>query len=133
MYIYQCDSPVLSSPETRRYVSIISSVNSLRRWREIESSKQSEYSKGIYTNSPHRDGKYHPWERLRLWIEGIEPERVELFIDGQIVNTCQSPPYILASEDRSDDHAIKSGKHILKVRAKHKEGCLEHEFSVEFS
>jgi hypothetical protein len=133
VYIYQCDSPVLSSPETRRYVSIIGSVNSLKRWREIEDSKQSEYSRGIYINPPNRDGKYHPWERVRLWIEGIVPEKVELLVDGRVVNTYQSPPYILASEDRSDDDAIKSGRHILKVRAKHREGWLEQEFDVEFS
>jgi hypothetical protein len=133
VYIYQCDSPVLSSPETRRYASIIGSVNSLKRWRGIEDSKQSEYSRGIYINPPNREGKYHPWERIRLWIEGIKPEIVELLVDGQIINTYQSPPYILASEDRSDDHAAKSGKHILEVRAKHKEGWLEQEFSVEFS
>ena len=133
VYLYQCDSPVLSSPETRRYVSIIGSVSSLKEWRKIEDSKQSEYSKGIYISPPNREGKYHPWERLRLWIEGIKPEIVELLVDNQIINSYKSPPYILASEDQSDDHAIQSGEHILKVRAKHKEGWLEQEFSVEFS
>ncbi len=64
---------------------------------------------------------------------GIEPEKVEFLVDGQIFITHQSPPYILISEDRSDDQAIRSGQHILKVRAKHKEGWLEQEFRVEFS
>lgn len=131
IYIYQCDAPVLSSPETRRYVSIISSVDSLKRWREIENNR--EYSKGIYINSPHVDGKYHPWERPRLWIEGFKPEKVELLVDGQMVKSYESPPYVIVSEDLSDDNAIGSGKHILKVRAKYKEGWLEQEFSVEFA
>jgi len=56
-----------------------------------------------------------------------------LLIDGRLINTYQSPPYILTSEDRSDDHAIESGKHILKVRAKNGKDWLEQEFDVEFS
>jgi hypothetical protein len=108
-------------------------MNSLKLWREIENSRQSQYSKGIYINPPHEDGKYQPWGRLRVWIEGIKPEIVELLIDGRLINTYQSPPYILTSEDRSDDHAIESGKHILKVRAKNGKDWLEQEFDVEFS
>lgn len=50
-----------------------------------------------------------------------------------MVKSYESPPYVIVSEDLSDDNAIESGKHILKVRAKHKEGWLEQEFSVEFA
>jgi hypothetical protein len=133
VYVYQCDAPVLGSPETRRFISLIGSLEALRGWRERERAAQPRYSKGIYITPPHEQGTYRPWGRLRVWTEGLAPGEVELLVDGKTVNRYQSPPYVLTSEQRSDDSAIPPGKHVLQVRARDGLGWLEQEFQVEFA
>jgi hypothetical protein len=108
-------------------------VDALKRWRKTETVQQSRYSKGIYITPPTRDGKYQPWGRLRIWVEGFEPDLVKIWIDGKLVNTYRVPPYVLTSEGRSDDNAIPSGRHLLKVRAEQGEEWLEQVFEVTFA
>ncbi len=128
----QGDAPVLGGPETRRYVSIAGSAAALRTWSERERAEQERYSKGIYLSAPH-EGKYSPWGRLRVWVEGFEPEEVELYVDGELMSRYAGPPYTLTSEEHEDDGAIPSGRHQLKVRARSGRDWLEREFDVEFA
>ena len=132
VFIYQCDAPV-SKARTRRYVSIAGSVDALRRWRRRETREQSRYSKGIYLSPPHQEGRYQPYERLRVWVEGVGAETVEIWVDGRLVNSYAAPPYIPFSEALEDDHAIAPGAHTLRVRARDGEGWLEREFEVEYA
>lgn len=133
VYIYQCDGAVLPSPVTRRYVALAGSVAGLHRWHEAECAQQSQYRKGIYLNRPHMLDKYHSWERLRVWCEGFQPTLLELVVDGKVINRYESPPYVLTSEECADDHTIRTGRHVLLVRAKDGGGWLEQEFKVHFA
>ena len=134
VYIYQSDFPVLKSPETRRYVSLAGSPDALKAWRLRERAEQSRYSKGIYINQTMwDDNQYHCFERLRVWVEGFEPGLVELLVDGRLINRYHSPPYILASEELSDNDTIPPGRHLLKARAKAGQAWLEREFRVQFA
>jgi len=131
IYIYQSDGPVLEGPETRRYLALASSIGALRRWKARESSEQARYSKGIYLSRPEHGPQYHSWERLRIWIEGLQPGKVELWLDGRLVNAYDRPPYVLTSEERTSDDAIAPGAHVLKVRVQDGGGWLEREFQFE--
>ena len=160
VYIYQCDSPILKSPETRRYVSLAGSPDALKAWRLRERAEQSRYSKGIYINSTMwDDNQYHNFERLRVWVEGFEPILVELLVDGRLINRYNSPPYILGSEkwnrarphssphpeasqtarpsdapsELADIDTIPPGRHLLKVRAKAGQAWMEREFQVNLA
>lgn len=132
IYIYQCDAPVLGSPQTRRHVSLLGYPQAIERWRERERAERPRYSKGIYITPPHEVGEYRPWGRMRVWVEGTEPGELELWLDGRRINHYQRPPYTLTSEDRADDDAVPPGAHRLKVRARDGSGWLEREFSVRF-
>ena len=133
VYIYQCDGPVLASPETRRHIAIAGAVDSLRRWRERERREQPRYSKGIYLNQPEHGPKYHAWERIRPWVEGFAPGKVELWLDGKLLNRYDAPPYVLTSEERSDDKTIAVGAQLLKIRAFDGRAWMEQEFPFEYA
>lgn len=49
------------------------------------------------------------------------------------MNTYNDPPYVLTSEEHEDDNTIRSGTHILKIRAKDGDVWLEKEFEVVFN
>ncbi|HET7214107.1 MAG TPA: hypothetical protein VFL79_10995 [Terriglobia bacterium] len=131
-YVYQADCPTLGSPEGIRYLSLCCSEAALKRWRAREQAEQGKYSKNIYLSLPPRGGQYQPWGRLRVWIEGFSPGLVELFVDDKKINRYTAPPYVLTSEERSEDKAIQPGKRILTVRAEDGSGWLEKEFKVYF-
>jgi hypothetical protein len=123
----------LGSPETRRHIAIAGAVDSLRRWRERERREQTRYSKGIYLNQPEQGPKYHAWERIRPWVEGFAPGKVELWLDGKLLNRYDAPPYVLTSEERSDDKTIAVGAHLLKIRAFDGRAWMEREFPFEYA
>ena len=133
VHIYQADYAVNNSPKSRRYISIAGSPAAVSRWQRREKDEQSRYSKGVYITPAQVEDKYHPYNRLRVWVEGIEPSAVEILIDDKRINRYEAPPYVLTSEERSDDHAIKAGKHLLKVRARDGNVWLERTFQVEFA
>ena len=131
VYIYQTDATV-SNPRARRYVSLAGSMQALQRWRRREAQEQARYSKSIYISIPHRGRRFQPYERLRVWVEGIDSGTVELWLDGARTNRYEAPPYILVSENLENDRAISPGHHTLKVRAQDGDGWLEQEFEVEY-
>lgn len=133
VYVYEADFPALGSPEGIRYLSLCCSEDALKRWRAREQTEQDKYSKNIYLSLPPRAGQYQQWGRLRVWVEGFQPGLVELFVDSHKINRYTTPPYILTSEERSDDNTIKPGKHILTVRAQDGNIWLEKEFEVHFA
>jgi len=129
--VYQCDAPVLGGPESRRWVSLIGSVEALRRWRDRERGEQARYSKAVYLNEPLDGREYGAYGRVRAWVEGLSAEgEVELLVDGELQNACAGPPYVLTSEAREDDGAIPAGKHTLTVRARDGYGWLVQDFEI---
>ena len=131
-FIYQCDAPV-SRSHTRRYISLAGSFEALKRWRDREAEEQSRYSKGIYLSAAHSKETYQPFERLRVWVEGVDGDTVEIWVDDRQINSYDKPPYILGSEAPEDAHLIPAGEHSLMVRAQDGDGWLEQEFSIKMA
>jgi len=133
VYVYQSDGPVLEGPEGRRYVSLAASADGLRRWSARERVEQTRYSKDIFLNRPAHEPEFHSWERLRIWVEGFKPAKLEMWLDGKLMNTYESGPYVLTSEDRAADKLIAPGTHVLKVRALDGKAWVEREFKFDYA
>lgn len=130
VYIYQADGPVVHRPLDRRYIPIAGSSDALARWFEEDDGMRTRSSKGIFITGPMRDGVYHPYERLRVWLEGIPEGGVEIFLDGKPISRFDGPPYLLGTEENESDGVIPPGEHKLRVRAKDGDGWLEREFLI---
>jgi hypothetical protein len=133
IYIYQSDAVVLNRPSDREYVRLLGSSESVRKWWHEDSRLRPMCSKGIYITGPLRDGVYHGYERLRVWLEGIPFGVVEMYLDGKLVGRCDGPPYVLGSEDNESDGVISPGEHRLFIRAKDGDGWLEQTFTIQGS
>lgn len=132
VYIYQADVRILGRPNDRRCIRMLGSTKAVEDWYREDATQRSHFSKGIYLIRSEEGGyTYHPWERLRVWLEGIPQGEVELYLDGKLLNNYQAPPYSLGSPDYESDQVIPIGDHILKVRAKDKDDWLEQEFSIK--
>jgi hypothetical protein len=134
IYVYQCDAPVLSSTASRSWVRLAAYPEAVAAWLEAEEERQSEYSRDVYLQRPLRDGAYQPYQRLRVWIEGAQRPTAKLFVDGDLVNEYDAPPYVLGSEDISDDHRFTPGPHTLLVEVTADSGeRWEREFELVFA
>lgn len=133
VYIYQGDYRICTNnrPEDRRCVRILSSSQAIRDWWERYERMQPNLSKGIYLQ-PSEDGDftYHRWERIRIWIEGVKMDGMEIYLDGKLINEYEQPPYIVGGEGYEFDNLLSPGKHTLLVRARDGEGWLEQNFIV---
>ncbi len=137
VYIYGCE---IRTPESRRNLRLIGSVDGLRAWRQRERAEQSRYSKGVYLNhsgasilNPVYQGmSYRADIRPRVWVEGFVPDKVELYLDGRLARTHTRPPYILAPEDAPDGKEMKRGRHELLVKAWTGGESIERRFTFNF-
>ena len=133
IYIYQADARVCinNRPQDRRCVRLISSSEAVRKWWQNYEQQTPQFSKRIWLQ-PSEDGdlEYHPWERCRIWIEGIIPDEVQIHLDGKLVNTYKQPPYIVGSEDSSYDNLILSGEHNLLILPKTSTETLSQSFTI---
>ncbi len=130
VYVYQADARVLGTPGDRRTMRLLASSEGIRRYWEHEAEETPRRSKGIFISQPHEFGKYHGWERIRIWTEGLSLGPVEVHLDGQLVNRVEGPPYLVGTEDNASDNVIPPGAHTLRVRAQDGEGWLEQEFAI---
>ncbi len=131
LYIYQADGRVLGKPNDRRCMRLLASSEGVRQWWEEDARLRPQRSKGIYISFPeHPEGKYHGYERIRVWIEGIPMSEVEMYLDDKLVTQLPGPPYMLGREDYADNALIPSGEHQLRIRAKDGNAWLEQTFSI---
>ncbi len=131
LYIYQADARVLGRPNDRRCMRLLASSEGVRHWWEEDTRLRPQRSKGIYLSFPeHPEGKYHGYERIRVWLEGIPMGEVEIYLDDKLVTQLPGPPYMLGREDYADDTIIPSGDHQLRIRAKDGAAWLEQTFSL---
>ena len=130
IYFYQADGRVLDHAVDRRTMRLAGSASAVRQWIETDAAQRSTHSKGLFLTTPIQEGGYHGWERLRLWTEGIPLDAVEFYLDGELVNTCAGPPYLLGTEEYASDGVIPPGDHSLRVRAKDGDGWLEQTFVI---
>jgi len=134
IYVYQADARVCTNnrPEDRRCMRLISSSEAVRKWWQRYNEQNQQFSKRIYIQ-PSEDGdyEYHPWERCRIWIEGIKPNEVEIYLDNKLINQYQQPPYIVGGEDYQFDNLLTKGEHTLLIRAKEDNQYLEQTFQIQ--
>lgn len=133
VYIYQADARVLGTPEDRRTVRILGSSKAVDRFWVSDARQRPHQSKGIYISKPEASATYGKYERLRVWLEGVEMGPMELYLDGKLISTYAHPPYTLGSEGYGSDNVISSGEHTLRVRAKDGDGWLEQSFVIRGS
>ena len=134
LYVYQCDAPVLSSASSRRWLRFTAYPDSIRDWLKDERGRQGEYSTDVYIQSPLRGEAFPPHQRLRVWVEGSKATRVQLLVDGELINDYAEPPYVLGSEENEDDHRFGSGEHTLTVKMDlGSDAWLERDFTVSFT
>ncbi len=134
VYVYQADGRILGWPADRRCMRLLGSSRAVRAWWEQEERLRPRRSKGIFVTPTHSgigDGKYHGWDRLRVWLEGIAMREVELYLDGNLVSQFAGPPYLLGTEENESDGVIPPGEHRLRVRARDGDGWLEQTFTVK--
>jgi len=131
LYTYQAGDCVSGRPENSRCLRRLASREGVENFWENDRRQRPLCSKGIYLSRPMaRDGCYHPYQRIRVWLEGIDMNEVEFLLDGKLVNRCEGPPYLLGTEDRDSDNILPQGEHHLKVRARDGEGWIEQTFTV---
>lgn len=133
VYIYQADSRICinNRPEDRRCMRLISSSQSVRNWWQRFKEENELYSRRIWLQ-PSEDGnlEYYPWERCRIWIEGITPQQVQVYLDDKLINTYTQPPYIVGGENYTYDELITPGQHTLTVHAKTPNTTLTQTFII---
>ena len=93
---------------------LIGSTQGVADWWRREDEARPRRSKGIYITDFHQLPGYHGWERLRIWTEGIAQQDVEVLLDGELVTTCEAPPYMLGTEEYSQ--MAHPGEHLLQIR-----------------
>lgn len=130
IYVYQADGRVLGRPEDRRCMRLLSSSAAVAQFWAEDARLRPARSKGIYITEFHQLPGWHAWERLRVWLEGIEMGPVELYLDDQLVTKADGPPYLLGTEENASDGVIPAGEHKLRIRAKDGDGWLEQTFTV---
>lgn len=132
MYVYQSDQLVTGSPERRRVARLLASSGDVRQYWDDDAHLRPRRSKGIYITSPSRPARgWRSRERVRVWLEGIPMDEVELYLNGELINRFDGPPYYLGTEDRETDSLIPALREsTLLVRAKDGDAWLEGEFAI---
>lgn len=130
LYIYQADGRILGLPSDRRHMRMLANSEAVARFWRDDAADRPKRSKGIYITQPHEFGKYHGWERIRIWTEGVPLGAVETFLDDALVTRVEGPPYLVGTEDSASDGVIPQGEHVLHVRARDGEGWLEQTFTI---
>ncbi|MBI2297872.1 MAG: hypothetical protein HYU66_02770 [Armatimonadetes bacterium] len=131
VYIYQADGRVLARPEDRRAVAVLGSSAAVERWFTDLEAERPACSKGVYLSPPiDPSAKYNPYERLRVWTEGLPQGEMDLLLDGKLVTHCAGPPYLLGTEEYESDHVIPPGDHELLVRVRDGTGWFEQRFNI---
>ncbi len=131
VYVYQADARILGAPSDRRCMRLIANGDAVRRWWDEDRRLRPSRSKGIYMTTPAHHGGWCGWQRLRVWVEGVEMGPVEMYLDDELVTRADGPPYLLGTEDSDSDKVIPSGPHTLRVRVQDGDGWLEQSFSID--
>ncbi len=131
VYVYQADARVLGRPEDRRTMRLLASSEAVRGWWNRENALRPKRSKSIYITTPHQIEGYNKWERIRIWTEGVPMGALEVYLDGELVNRVDGPPYLVGTEGYDSDTVIPSGEHELRIRAQDGDGWLEQTFAIK--
>jgi hypothetical protein len=130
VYVYQADGRVLGRPEDRRAMMLLGSTAAIDAWWKEDDAKRPLRSKAIYITPPHEFGKYHGYERIRIWVDGVPMGALEAYIDDTLVTKVDGPPYLVGTEEYESDGVVPKGEHVLRVRVKDGDGWLEERFVI---
>ncbi|HRI87437.1 MAG TPA: hypothetical protein PK869_04195 [Candidatus Hydrogenedentes bacterium] len=130
VYVYQADGRVLGLPSDKRHMRMLASSGAIARFWHEDAVQRPRHSKRIYITPPHEFGKYHGWERIRIWTEGVALGPVEVYLDDALVTRMEAPPYLVGTEEYASDGVIPTGEHTLKIRAMDGDGWLEQTFTI---
>ncbi len=132
VYMYQSDARIVGGMTTgmsqaRDVISILGSSQATIAWVEREKQRnREEYSCGVYMYDacPYRN------RRVVFYFEGIEPDKVEFYVKGELLNTRTQEPWILG--ELGDDHSYTfTGKNIpLKLVIHFGDTIWEHEITL---
>lgn len=131
VYVYQGDARLLNRPEDGRVMRLLGSSEAVNQWWQGEVAERPRYSKSITITTPHHLDAYSVWERLRIWTDGIELGALEVYLDDKLVSKFAGPPYLVGTEECTDDQVIPTGEHTLRIRAKDGDGWLEATFKIK--
>lgn len=131
IHVYQADAPLVHGPpEHRRMMRLLASSEAVRQYWEADAQERPGRSKGIYISGVRNAGAWPFYQRLRVWLEGLEWGPLEFYLDGELVNACSGPPYVLGGEDREHDTVVPEGEHELRIRVRDGESWFEETFTV---
>jgi len=130
IYVYQADSPIINSPARRRYMRMLRSSVAVKRFWDEDARMRPRCSKGIYITRPLQRPGYHSWERVHVWLEGVDMGEVEVYLDGRLINRFDGPPYLVGDQGPAGDGVLPPGKHELKIRARDGNGWLVRVFHI---
>lgn len=128
VYFYQGWAP--ASPDVVRNLPLFGSTQAIERWWQNDAKKRSRYSKGIYI-FPTKMVRHKLWRqnRVRVWLDGIEWGEVEIYLDDELVNTYDHPPYTMGVEGHEWDERLTKAPHTIRIKARDgKDRWLEQSF-----
>jgi len=128
--VYQADSPIINSPARRRYMRMLRSSVAVKRFWDEDARMRPRCSKGIYITRPLQRPGYHSWERVHVWLEGVDMGEVEVYLDGRLINRFDGPPYLVGDQGPAGDGVLPPGKHELKIRVRDGNGWLVRVFHI---
>ena len=68
---------------------------------------------------------------VRIWLEGIPMGQLEIYLNGQLTNRYDAPPYLLGTEERTSDRIVPpKTESNLRIRAKDGDHWLEQTFTL---
>lgn len=121
VYLYQADAHVVGSMTARRDVDadtirLLGNSKAVAAAVAREKALQDDYSFGIYVSFP---SPYNS-SRVLFWIDGCEPERVDMYIDGKLISSRTQPPWMLGEMGYANHYEFlgkdKPGYLIIKLK-----------------
>lgn len=99
LYVYQADAHIVGSMTGLGDVDhdtfrTFGSSELVRQAVAREKARHADYSTDVYWNFPLPYQSY----RALFWIEGVTPEKVEMYIDGELVTSRTAPPWMLGEQ-----------------------------------
>lgn len=135
IYIYQSDARIVGSmtsglkAEQKRFIAMLGSSKAVNEMFEAEQKKNLEYSSGIYIFYPLN----YQSCRIKVWIEGFQPETVEFYVNGDLVNryTDQQQLYIVGQEGYMNNYKFINKPVTLKIRVKVNGNWIEQTHEIK--
>ncbi len=118
--IYQADGRIVGTMTTgdafneRDFIANLGSTAAIDAMVSDVATKQNAYSTDIYMSYPSN----YSGCRVKVWIEGGQPEEVQFYIDGKSVEGVKEPSWVIGLGGHPNNYAVTSKPAEFEVRAK---------------